>query len=443
MELSEEKILIIGASGFVGHSLLREFEREQIPVRCLLRTPRKVAPRSSKTQLVQGDLLKIDSLRAAVVGIDVIYFLAHALDEAHEKFESIEQQQAENLAQVCTTQQRIIFLGGLGSGELSPHLKSRQKVGAILASGKASVIELRASIIIGEGSFSFEMARAICHRLPFIVTAKWSKVACQPMSVHDLMKCLILTKNLPLTEHHRIIEIGGKDQILYQDILKTYCQLKGLVRPVLDIPLLPKKVIIDSLPYIVPEFAVAGAKLLESIEIVTVVSGLSVEEIFGFSTQNLEESIRTCMNSYTPVSEDEQFEIMKQLKKSSQFSQYLKGAELLEFYDLPYLWDKHLDLTIIVDKMRGPLSLIPGLSKLGSWDWQAQQGRLVAHLNFPLMGAFRFEIFHPQETPQVLRMVLGFRPKFFFEAAPWALYHKMSRIIFHQVEKLLKPKERK
>ena len=133
---------------------------------------------------------------------------------------------------------RIIYLGGLGSGsELSPHLRSRQEVGRILRESGAPTIEFRASIVIGSGSPSFEMIRALVEKLPVLITPRWVRMRTQPIAIEDVIGYLLQALELEI-DGSRIVEIGGPDQVSYPELMKEYARQRGLKRLMIPVPVL-------------------------------------------------------------------------------------------------------------------------------------------------------------------------------------------------------------
>ena len=166
------QILITGATGYIGGNLLRLLQAEGHRVRCVVRRPELLRDRIAEgTEVVKGDVLDRNSLQRAMEGIHTAYYLIHSMGTAQD-FEETDRQAALCFGEAARAQgvRRIIYLGGLGdgSGRLSPHMRSRQEVGEILRNSGVRVIEFRASIIIGSGSLSFEMIRALVERLPVI-----------------------------------------------------------------------------------------------------------------------------------------------------------------------------------------------------------------------------------------------------------------------------------
>src|SRR3990170_3632051 len=223
-------IFIAGATGYIGGRLLAVLETTGYSVRCLARRPEYLRSRiSSGTQVVAGDVFAPETLDAALSGVDQAYYLVHSMGSG-DSFEERDRIGARNFA-ACARHagvRRIIYLGGLGSGDaLSSHLRSRQEVGNILRESGVPVIELRASIVIGSGSLSFEMIRALVERLPVMITPRWVSVTAQPIAVRDVLDYLVSALELPMPSS-RIFEIGGKDRVSYRDIMAEYARQRRL-----------------------------------------------------------------------------------------------------------------------------------------------------------------------------------------------------------------------
>ena len=225
-----QKILIIGATGFIGANLLKRLEENHHSVRVLARNPSKVMVISDQTEVVQGDLDDPTSLAPALNGIDIVYYLAHAMGDSGN-FLQREKVQAQNLAQVLRPNQRVIYLGGILPDEkLSTHLESRKQVGDYLRTSAAQIIEFRASIIIGKGSASFELIRALVQRLPVIILADWANANCQPIALNDVLDYLVSGASIELNSRHNIFNIAGPDVLPYGDLLKRYATFRQLKR---------------------------------------------------------------------------------------------------------------------------------------------------------------------------------------------------------------------
>ncbi|HET9915521.1 MAG TPA: NAD(P)H-binding protein, partial [Candidatus Binatia bacterium] len=186
-------ILLTGATGYVGGRLLQALEDSGYRLRCIARRPQALRGRAgANTEVVFGDCFQPESLSAALAGVHTAYYLVHSMGSS-ESFEAKDRQAAGNFAQAARQAKvrRIIYLGGLGEGALSPHLRSRQEVGKALAGTGLEVIEFRASIVIGSGSLSFEIIRALVERLPVMICPAWVSMAAQPIGIEDLVRYLV------------------------------------------------------------------------------------------------------------------------------------------------------------------------------------------------------------------------------------------------------------
>lgn len=234
-------ILVTGASGYIGGRLVTVLLERGYRVRCLVRTPAKVmsAPWHDHVEVVRGDVG--DDLSEALAGVDAAYYLVHSIGSAAEWAEH-DRVVAENFRRAAELAglQRIIYLGGLGdhtSGELSEHLASRQEVGAELAKGSVPVVELRAAVIIGSGSASFEMLRYLVEVLPAMVTPRWVDTKCQPVAVRDILH--YLAESLTADVSGRVLDVGGPEVLTYRQMMAQYAEVAGLRRRlVVPVPLL-------------------------------------------------------------------------------------------------------------------------------------------------------------------------------------------------------------
>ena len=234
-------ILITGATGYVGGELLKGLLAAHYPVRCLARRPDVLRAKGlSGVEVVVGDVLDAASVRAATVGVDTAYYLVHSMGST-ESFEEQDRVAAQNFANAAREEgvRRIVYLGGLGHGaeKLSAHLRSRHEVGDVLRSTGIPVVEFRASVVIGSGSLSFEMIRALVERLPIMIAPRWVSVAAQPIAIADLLSYLLAALDLPF-DGNRIFEIGGSNRVSYGGLMKEYARQRGLKRLVISVPLL-------------------------------------------------------------------------------------------------------------------------------------------------------------------------------------------------------------
>jgi uncharacterized protein YbjT (DUF2867 family) len=247
---------------------------------------------SPHTEVVRGDILDKESLRAALEGIDTAYYLVHALG-AKTGFAETERVGAENFAAAAQAAGlgRIVYLSGLGSGDdLSPHLASRQDVGRVLRESGVETLELRASIVIGSGSLSFELIRALVERLPVMITPRWLRSRSQPIAIDDVIEYLLQGADVPL-EGSEVVEIGGADQVTYEEVMREYARLRRLKRRLLPVPMLSARLSSLWLGLVTPVYARVGKKLVESLRHDTVVGSRRAAELFPFKPMGYREAL--------------------------------------------------------------------------------------------------------------------------------------------------------
>jgi uncharacterized protein YbjT (DUF2867 family) len=275
------KILVTGANGFVGHALLERLVDSGHEITALVREKKKHKKQFSQVKFIQGDLLRPDSL-VELKDIDKAYYLVHGLKSDDDLFEYQESMAAVNFINwIRPTRAGVIYLGGLGpqTAALSAHLRSRHLTGAILGASGLPLIEFRASIILGEGSLSFEMIKAMSERFPFRPAMSLLDQPCQPLSIEDLLRYLEEALNIS-DEGHKIFEIGGPDVVTYGQLLDLYAELAGLKRMKVKLPEVEKKVLMKALDYAIPEHSNIGKKLTESLEHPTVVTNDLAKKTF-------------------------------------------------------------------------------------------------------------------------------------------------------------------
>ena len=312
-------VLLTGGTGYIGGRLLPLLTHcSDIQVRCLARRPdhlraailnlssppEAAADRSAHVEIVAGDCLDAESLAPALEGVDTAYYLIHSM-AVSQSFEQVDRQAAITFAAAARQAgvRRIIYLGGLGdpADRLSDHLRSRHEVGQILLQSDAEVIELRASIIIGSGSLSFELIRALVERLPVMLCPKWVATPAQPIAVEDVLDYLLAALDLP-PHASRVLEIGGPQRVCYGDIMREYARQRGLRRWMISLPVLTPYLSSLWLGLVTPVYARIGRRLVESLRNPTVVNDSSAMKVFSVRPRNLSDAVRRAI-----AHEDHQF----------------------------------------------------------------------------------------------------------------------------------------
>ena len=245
MQNQERLYLVTGASGYVGGRLVRDLLNDQKRVRVFVRDAKKITGQSwSKVvEIVEGNASNAADLERALAGVHTAYYLLHSINAAAD-FGNIEAEMARGfaLASEKAGVSQIVYLGGIANDEnRSRHLTSRMNTGAQLASTSVPVLELRAGIIIGSGSASFEMLRHLTHRLPIMTTPKWVSNRTQPIAIRDVLYYLRRVANLAQPQN-RICDIGGPEVVTYAEMMQKFASLSGLrKRAIIQVPVLTPK----------------------------------------------------------------------------------------------------------------------------------------------------------------------------------------------------------
>lgn len=303
--IEKTTILVTGGTGYVGGRLIPLLEQRGTKLRLMARRPEYLRSRvSSDHEIVSGDVNDPDSLSAVCEGVHTAYYLIHSMG-SDDDFEKQDREAARNFA-IAAKQagvQRIIYLGGLGIGDedLSRHLRSRHEVGRVLKESGAQVIELRASIIIGSGSLSFELIRALVQKLPVMICPKWVSVLTQPSAIEDVLAYLAESLDLPPGES-RVYQIGGPDQVSYGDLMREYAEQRGLRRWMISVPFLSPRLSSLWLGLVTPVYARIGRKLVESLRNPTVVTDDAALNDFSVKPMGLKAAINRAL-----MKEDQQF----------------------------------------------------------------------------------------------------------------------------------------
>jgi uncharacterized protein YbjT (DUF2867 family) len=292
-------ILLTGATGYVGGRLLKVLLEKSCRVRCMARKPEYLrAKLPPSVEVVAGDVGQSDSLGPALEGVQTAYYLVHSMNN-NPDYEEADRRAAENFGRAAKSAgvQKIIYLGGLGSaGNLSPHLRSRQEVGQILRDSGVTTVEFQASIIIGSGSFSFEMIRALVERLPVMVTPRWVQTLCQPIAIDDVISYLseALDKDFPQS---RVFPIGGMKAVSYGNLMREYARQRGLRRFMIPVPFLTPRLSSLWLGLVTPVYAQVGRQLIEGLRYETVVGDPSALAVFSVKPLGVGEAIHQALGN--------------------------------------------------------------------------------------------------------------------------------------------------
>jgi uncharacterized protein YbjT (DUF2867 family) len=295
------KILLTGATGFVGGRLLYALTGHGMKVRCLVRSPEKLRGHllaEGDIEIARGDLLQEDTLDSAFEGIEVAYYLVHSMGGRtigeNRIFAERDRVAAKNFIRAADKAgvSRVIYLGGLGEtgDQLSKHLASRQEVGEILSSGRAQTTELRAPNIMGAGGAPFEMLRYLVERLPVMVCPRWIETRCQPIDIRDivnyLLGCLRKSATAGLS-----FDVGGPDIVTYRKMMEIYAKVRGLKRLIITVPVLTPQLSTYWVNLVTPVPSGVVNPLVEGLRNEVVCRENRIRELLPMKLTTLEESI--------------------------------------------------------------------------------------------------------------------------------------------------------
>lgn len=235
-------ILLTGATGYIGSQLMEKLLQDKnVRLRLFVRNAGKVKESvGSGVEVYEGSTFDKDSLRKALEGVDVAYYLIHSMG-AKGDFEELDRISAENFQEACIAAgvKRIIYLGGLGQKETaSRHLLSRIETGEILSRQPARIqtIWFRAGIIIGSGSASFKIIRSLVQKLPLMITPRWVHTKTQPIAVQDVLDYLFLAKDMKI-QRNLMVDVGS-EQMSFKEMLERAARVMGLRRLLIPVPVL-------------------------------------------------------------------------------------------------------------------------------------------------------------------------------------------------------------
>lgn len=239
-------VAIVGASGFLGHRLAEYLMlRTDWRIRAIARSKaklEKIHGSNSQLERVTANVLNPKSIERALKDVDVCYYFIHLMGHTERDFVEAEADAARIFTESAKRAgvKRVIYMGGLGDNAESEsrHLKSRHKTGEILRSELSGVIELRASMIIGNGSVAFDIIRNIVERLPVMLLPRSAETLTQPIALHDALQYLEKAATVPINEN-MVVDIGGPDILTYADIYREYAAYKGLRRKLFEVPFIP------------------------------------------------------------------------------------------------------------------------------------------------------------------------------------------------------------
>lgn len=304
------KILITGASGFIGKKLVRFLLDKKISVRVMSRNLKSLDNlEHNNLEKIKADAQDYKQVLKALEGIDVAYYLIHSMEgksKDWERFADLDKRIARNFADAATecNVKRIIYVGGLASipdNEMSKHMSSRQEVGEILKTSKAKVTVFRASVILGKGGGGFEMMRYLVERLPIMVCPRWVLTKLQPIYIDDVILYLYESLNVKETEA-RTFDIGGPDILEYREMMKKYGKINNKSIIMIIIPFLSLRFTSYWVDLVTPIRASLARPLVEGLKNQSVMTEKSIMDLIPIPLKGVDESLK--LTSYEEDKED-------------------------------------------------------------------------------------------------------------------------------------------
>jgi uncharacterized protein YbjT (DUF2867 family) len=298
-------VLVTGATGYIAGRLIPLLLEAGYPVRAMGRSVEKMAGRAwarhPGVSLVPGDIMDSGSLQKAVRGCHTVYYLVHSMISKKSAYRQADRTGARNMVRAAASEKvkHIIYLGGLGDVHhqlISRHLISRNEVGRILQEGPVPVTVLRAAMIIGSGSASFEILRYLTERLPVMVTPKWVSMPTQPIAITNVLGYLKGCLEYPRVRGNTF-DIGGPDVVSYQDLFKTFAAVAGLPVPIMfKVPVLSPGLSSLWIHLVTPVPASIARPLAEGLSLPTVCTENRIQKIIPQHLLSCREAIRRALD---------------------------------------------------------------------------------------------------------------------------------------------------
>lgn len=435
-------VLLTGATGYIGGRLLRRFEEGDRPVRCLVRNPSRFTAAGPRTDVVQGDCFDEPSLLRALDGVHSAYYLVHSMGGGRD-FAEMDRRAADNFGRAAARAgvKRIIYLGGLtdDTKPLSTHLQSRAETGAILRASGVPVTELRASIIIGAGSLSFEMIQALVERLPVMICPRWISTLTQPIAVDDVLAYLDAALNLP-DDADGVFEIGGPDIVSYGDMMREYARLRGLRRLLLPVPVLTPHLSGLWLALVTPAQARVGRALVEGLKNSTIVRSTAARDTFEIRPMPLHDAfVRAIDDGAVARRKSDTRTVVVDAPPAAAFAPVRRIGGTSGWYFGSLLWTARGWL----DRLFGGVGMSRGRSDqdtcrvgdtIDGWTVEAYEPdrrlRLSADLKLPGRGWLEFEVTPLPRERSTIRQTATFDPRGILGRAYWYAVFPLHCLMF-------------
>lgn len=465
------KVILTGATGYIGKRLLPVLLAEGHEVMCIVRDKQRFQHEPGpQLHIIEADLLNNKPFADTLTDIDVAFYLIHSMGSAIDKFEEMELRSAKNFIQIVKTckVKQIIYLSGLQNPEAaSPHLRSRLRVEELLMNCGVPCTTLRAGIIVGSGSASFEIIRDLSEKLPVMVTPRWLNTRCQPIAVRDVISSLNAAMLNP-DALHKILDIGGTDVLTYKQMLLQYATVRGLKRYILVLPLMTPRLSSYWLYFITSTSYKLAVNLVNSMKVEVICNENMFSRLTGKAPLSYKEAIELAferiaqhhvvsswkdalvsssnlpnLNEYISVPEHGCYSDIRETKIKSDRDKVIAniwsvGGEKGWYY-ANFLWK----IRGFVDKMSGGIGLRRGRTnheEINAGDaldfWRVlladrDSGRLLLYAEMKLPGEawLEFTIIH-KNGELFLRQTATFRPKGLTGRLYWFAVWPFHQFIF-------------
>ncbi|MBN2226139.1 MAG: SDR family oxidoreductase [candidate division Zixibacteria bacterium] len=300
-------VLVLGATGYIGSRLIPRLLDDRHTVRCLVRNPDKIRPElRSQVTVYRGDVLHVETMHMAFKHVDVVIHLIHSMGAGETRFIDLDKTAASHVVTLAAQHnvKQIIYLGGLGrrGTSSSSHLRSRHETGDILRSKGVPVTELRAAVVVGSGSVSFEMVHHLVNRLPVMICPRWVTTRTQPISVDDVLAylCQSICRS---SVYGEIIDIGGPDVLTYREMMLTVARVLGLRRMLIQVPVLTPRLSSYWVNLVTPIPSSLARALIEGLREETICEDRRALERYDIRPMTFEQAVRTALEriwAYSP-----------------------------------------------------------------------------------------------------------------------------------------------
>lgn len=327
------KILITGANGYIGIRLVHSLLADGHELVCAVRSEDRFSldgELKKQVQIIEIDFLDENSFTSLPIDIEIAYYLIHSMSGSTLNFDELEEKCARNFLKVTesTNLKQVIYLSGIVNEEhLSKHLASRKKVEDVLYEGNFALTVLRAGIIVGSGSASFEILRDLCEKLPLMITPKWVNTKCQPIAIRDIIKFLIGVIGKKRC-YNNSFDVGGPNILTYKEMMLTYARVRGLKLKIITVPIMTPKLSSYWLYFVTATSYKLAINLVDSMHVEIIAKQNSLSKLLHIECIPYEEAIRL---AFTKI---EQNQVLSSWKDSKVSGRFFK-SDLNKFIKVP------------------------------------------------------------------------------------------------------------